>query len=322
MKIVIYERTAQNRSEVEFIRDKLAPGLAVSGDDVEISDAKYVDCDVAVIMWSPRNGQPDRARAARAIRNLHGKNLLIVETPIIRSVKAWHFRVGFDHAHRGGRFRSADMPDDRATAMGLKLEPWKTEAGPIVIAGQLPNDFSLDGLDINEWVLDVASHVQRMSRYPVIIRPHPLDLSPDWIFAGSSLGVEVSRETVQHDLARAGTWIAYTSGSAVDAVMAGVPTICMSEANFAREVSSHSLKYLDKPWTGDRAQWLANLAYAQWTRDEIGDGLCWRSIRTLVESESVTANPLMPRRALEQDLPRDRPGRRAVRYPPACESRR
>jgi hypothetical protein len=284
MKIVIYERTAQNRCEVEFIHEKLAPGLSVCGDDVEISLAKYVDCDVAVLLWSPRNGLEERARAARAVRNLHPKNLLILETPLIRSVKQWHFRVGFDHVHRGGRFVSGDLPDDRATAMGLILAPWKTgDAGPIVVAGQLPGDFSLDGLDINEWAIDVAGHVQRASRRLVVIRPHPFDVSNDLILAGAALGIEISRQPLHHDLARAGTWIAYTSGSAIDAVMAGVPTICMSEANFAWDVSAHSLARLEKPWTGDRSQWLANLAYTQWTNDEIGGGLCWRSLRDLVE---------------------------------------
>ncbi|MCW2318592.1 hypothetical protein M2322_004161 [Rhodoblastus acidophilus] len=283
MKIVIYERTAQNRLEVEFIHEKLAPGLSAFGDVVDISLEKYVACDVSVILWSPRNGSPERARAARAIRNLHGKNLLIFETPIVRTIREWHFRVGFDHVHRFGRFSPGKMSNDRAKAMGLTIAPWRTGDGPIIIAGQLPGDFSLDGLDIIEWAVDVAGHVQRISKRPLCIRPHPLDPSHDWLMAGAALGVEVSREPLQHDLARAGTWIAYTSGSAIDAVMTGVPTICMSEANFAWEVSAHSLASLDKPWTGDRSQWLSNLAHTQWTNDEIGEGLCWRSLRSLVE---------------------------------------
>jgi hypothetical protein len=162
LKIVIFERTAQNRGEIEFIHDKLSAGFSVSGDRVEISSATYVPCDVAVIMWSPRVGWPDRARAARAVRNLHGGNLLIIETPLLRNVAEWHYRVGFDHVHRAGKFFAPKMPNDRAAAMNLVLAPWKSSEGAIVIAGQLPGDYSLDGTDISEWVVDVATHIEKV----------------------------------------------------------------------------------------------------------------------------------------------------------------
>lgn len=286
LKIVIFERTAQNRGEIEFIHDKLSAGFSVSGDRVEISSATYVPCDVAVIMWSPRVGWPDRARAARAVRNLHGGNLLIIETPLLRNVAEWHYRVGFDHVHRAGKFFAPKMPNDRAAAMNLVLAPWKSSEGAIVIAGQLPGDYSLDGTDISEWVVDVATHIERSSRRKVVIRPHPFDVYTNWQQVKSSLGVEISRESLDADLARAGTWVAYTSGSAVDAAIAGVPVICLNSGNFAWEVASHSLSGLEKPWLGDRSQWLANLAYTQWTSDEIGNGLCWLNLRGLREVRS------------------------------------
>jgi hypothetical protein len=283
LKIVIFERTAQNRSEIDFIRDQLAPGLSNLGDEVEISAANYVECDIAVIMWSPRGGWPERARAARAIRNLHGSNLLIVENPIFRGLAQRCFRVGFDHVHRAGKFFRKDMPDDRARAMGLKPAPWKEGDGAVFVAGQLPGDYSLDGLDISEWVVDVATHVERTTARPLIIRPHPLDVYTNWHMIQSSLGVEVSREPLQVDLARAGTWITLTSGSAIDAVIAGVPTICLNIHNFAWDASAHSLRGIEAPWRGERAQWLANLAYVQWTREEIEQGQCWRHLRELRE---------------------------------------
>lgn len=281
LKIVIFERTAQNCSEIDFIYKQLAPGLSVLNDNVDVSLSTYVECDVAVIMWSPRNGQPDRARAARAVKNMHAKNLLIVETPIIRSVEKWHFRVGFDHVHRAGRFFSENMPDDRATSMALKLAPWKTSPGPIVIAGQMPGDYSLDGVDIYEWVVDVATHIERHSNRLIVVRPHPFDRDSDWHKLAMSLGIEISGQPLHIDLARAATWIAYTSGSSVDAAIAGVPVICLNPGNFAWDVSSHSLAGLEKPWLGDRSQWLANLAYTQWTNEEIASGLCWRHLRGL-----------------------------------------
>lgn len=214
--IVIFDRTAQNRSEHVFIHEKLAPGLAVEGDSVRVSGQGYETCDIAVILWSPRGGPVERARAARKIRHLHARNLLIVETPVLRGIKDWHFRAGFDHVHRAGRFFRRDMPADRAQARNLVAQPWKEGDGPVVIAGQLPGDYSLDGVDALEWAGDVARQIDATSGRKIIFRPHPLDASMDWFALASSLGADISRRPLQDDLAAANAWVAFTSGSAID----------------------------------------------------------------------------------------------------------
>lgn len=239
---------------------------------------------MAVILWSPRAGPVERARAARKIRHLHSSNLLIFETPILRNFNQWYFRVSFDHVHRAGCFFKHDMPGDRAKAMGLAVKPWKNGDGPVFIAGQLPGDYSLDGADALEWVADVAGWIDRNWRRKIVLRPHPLDvISAQWISLASALGSDISHRPLSEDLSVAGAWVTYTSGSAVDAVMAGVPAICLSPNNFAWEVSGHKLSNLENPWRGDRSQWLANLAYRQWTVDEIGAGDCWRHLRKCVK---------------------------------------
>jgi hypothetical protein len=185
-RIVIFDRTAQNHKEMDFIRLKLAPGLAVAGDEIKVSAADYEDCDVAVILWSPRQGAVDRARAARKIRHLHSRNLLIFESPVLRDCPVWHFRAVFDHVHRGGRFLNRGMPSERAKAMKLEARPWKTGEGPVFIAGQLPGDYSLDGVDTLEWAFDAAVHIDRQDpgengRRRIVLRPHPLDDARRWL---------------------------------------------------------------------------------------------------------------------------------------------
>lgn len=284
LRIVVFENTAQNRVERELMRDDVAPGFGTDSDHVTVSTGLDEPCDVAVILWSPCNDPTDRSRAARLIRNLHGRNLLIIETPILRDLPSWwlHYRVGFDHVHGGGRFHAGRPPSDRAAALGLLPAPWRTGDGPVVVAGQLPGDFSLDGVDTTEWVVDVASYLERISARQVVIRPHPADTRTDWRQLVGALDVEVSVQPLAADLVRAGAWVSFTSGSAVDAVLAGVPSVSLARANLAWDVSAHSLSALDRPWTGDRTAWLAGLAYSQWTRSEIRDGTCWRHLSKLV----------------------------------------
>jgi hypothetical protein len=286
MNIEIFERTALDERERCFIADVLAPGLACLGDRVRVTSATYEPCDVAVIMWAPRFDATDRARAARAVRNLHAQKLLIVETPVIRAAPPGGLRMGFEHVHRGGQFFQGEMPGDRVKAMGIELAPWKTVEGSVVIAGQLPNDYALNGIDIVEWVFDIAAHLARITARRLVFRPHPLDIETDWMRLFGAQDIEISREPLEHDLERASHWISYTSGSAVDAVIAGVASICFHPGNFAWDVSAHAFAGLENPWRGDRSQWLANLAYTQWQPDEILAGETWRHLRGLAQNAS------------------------------------
>jgi len=294
LNIVLFEATAQNRAERAFLREQALPGLGVNGDQVRLTTGGYEPCDVAVIMWAPRLDGTDRTRAARAIRNLHGPNLLIFENPLFRNVPEWwfYFRVGFDHVHRGGRFAQSDASADRSQLLGLPLSPWRVTAGPVVIAGQLPGDYSLDGWDSQEWVLTIIQYLERTCERPLVLRPHPLDTRTDWRRLVGALPIEVSYEALATDLQRAGLWISLTSGSAVDAVMAGVPNICLHHNSFAWDVSAHSLMDLERPWVGDRRPWLAQLANTQWSWAEIREGACWRALSKRVDfAKPASASP-------------------------------
>lgn len=73
--------------------------------------------------------------------------------------------------------------------------------------------------------------------------------------------------------------ITYNSGAGVDAAVAGVPVITGNAGSFAWDVASHSLDTVDTPYCPDRTQWLNNLAYAEWSLDEIAAGLPWRHLK-------------------------------------------
>ena len=60
--------------------------------------------------------------------------------------------------------------------------------------------------------------------------------------------------------------------AAMDAQMMGIPTIC-DQASFAADISSTSLEEIENPRRVDRQQWFNNLAYSQFTHDEIESGL-------------------------------------------------
>jgi len=52
----------------------------------------------------------------------------------------------------------------------------------------------------------------------------------------------------------------------------------------AWDVGSDNLKQVETPSKPDREQWLHNLAYANWTIEEVRNGTVWRRFRPHIES--------------------------------------
>jgi hypothetical protein len=96
----------------------------------------------------------------------------------------------------------------------------------------------------------------------VEIRRHPADQLPG--------------EPLSRALQRADVVIGRTSTALVDAVLAGVPTICLDQNHIARAVSSHNLQ--DPLFRGSRRQWVSDLSYTQWTAAEMASGRAWRHL--------------------------------------------
>lgn len=279
MRISVFTETASTENETSLLVDFVAVGLGRSGDTVSICHEGYESCDIAVILWSPKVGSQPRMRAARKIRNLHSQNLLIIEQPLLRQSTDYYYRVGFDHVHRAGRFAHIERPSDRVKLLGVNLQQWKSDAGPIIVAGQLPGDYSLDGVDILEWAHDVTNYLERYSAREIILRPHPRDVTQKWKDLAETTGYELSTRSLGEDLARAGVWVSLTSGSAIDAIIAGVKSVCLSPNNFGWPVSLHSVDEIETAFTPDRTAWVNQLTYSQWTREEIADGKAWESVR-------------------------------------------
>ena len=88
--------------------------------------------------------------------------------------------------------------------------------------------------------------------------------------------------------------VSYTTNGAVDAILNGIPVICLSDQNITYNIADRCLSNIDNPIipsddndviTSDnrlllsRKQWCYNLAYAQWSVKEIKEGLPWKHFK-------------------------------------------
>lgn len=268
----------------------------------------YQKADVSVFLGS---WKPDRTRSWHETRTdlaTKSKCFICIETPLLgRKMfeKDSYHRVGINGFLNRAAYwgEDKDYPDDRLKKLGYEYKGWKKpkELGDtIVVALQLAGDASLRGNDINEWCIDTIHQLRKYTDKPIEVRTHPGvsekgmgnhdELARYFMFQyGNIQGVKfVNGKDVpwEEHLKKAYAVVAYSSGLSIDAVAQGVPVIACDEGNFAWQVAEKKLSNINNIELASEQQvyqWLANLAYMQWSPEEMENGKCWQHLKPTVE---------------------------------------
>lgn len=147
------------------------------------------------------------------------------------------------HGRRGNHMVPMDL-GNRWGRIGCEVQPWR-DGQKIVLCGQTET-WSPHYRSLTDWYDQVdATH----------FRGHPAGDNPTGL----------PRWQTWDDV---GLAVTLNSSVAVDAVMAGIPTVTMDGAAMAWDVTAHTQEII-KP---DRRPWLEWLAWTQWHWDEIREG--------------------------------------------------
>lgn len=297
--------------------DAFAAGLAAHGVTARLIDTTtYEPCDLAVLYGthSPEPITPQREFRNEICRR-HRGDLIVVETPFLGrrvrqrpALQRWlframrrkgkrvlnessQFRVGVNGAFCDtADFNNSGSPSTRwnqlAGQLKLRVAPYRRHGEHILVLGQVPADASLRGTDIFAWMRATVAELRRHSDRPIVVRPHPASGRHDLEAFSRALRAS-DGVTLDHppkgtlDRALRGCWVvvAYSSSGTVDALLGGVPAIAMNPANIAWPVTDHHLEAVNRPTLHDRTAWLHDLAYTQWSADEMRSGRVWRHLR-------------------------------------------
>lgn len=269
-------------------------------------EEEYKPCDVAVFVGS---WKPDRNRTWHETRTSikrKAKTFVILETPLLgRSITDQHsyFRVGINgflnrSAHWG---EEKSYPDDRLKKLNLSFNGWQENndpESPIVVALQLQGDASLRNNDINDWCIRTINELRKYTTRPIEIRTHPAisekgmanhdELFKYFCFNKIDNLTFVDGKKVSWDeqLENCYCVVSYTSGLAIDAVLKGIPVIACDEGSFAYSIGERhieNINNLNLATDKDVKQWLNNLAYCQWTPEEMKSGHVWSVLKPTIE---------------------------------------
>ena len=265
----------------------------------------YTLCDVAVMFgsWKPRE------KGHHLVRNSiaqNAKRFICIETPLLNRKTAeynTYWRVGVN----GFLNQSANWPDynssmgqQRLEELDIKWQGWQHNLdGHILLALQLPGDASLRGADINEWAYRSVTKIRQVSDRPIVVRNHPLatgrafidheELARNLLLDGVDKIKFSDGQIVpwSADLTDAYCTVTYTSGLAIDSIVAGVPTVACDAGNFAWSISTNFVEEIEKIKLAnptDVQAWLEQLALCQWNISEMHSGQAWKNLLPIINS--------------------------------------
>lgn len=244
-----------------------ANGLRRHGWSVDMMPAPGGACDL-LVLWSVHRQDAIRHQ----IRD--GGQVCIIERGYLGDRFEWS-SVSFGGG-LNGRAEFHGVRNDPARFdrhFGHLMQPWRAKEGYALLIGQVPGDMSLAsvGGNLDGWYADTATDLAAQG-FDVRFRPHPVAIQRGKRSVCPG-GAKLIGGTLDEALSGAALVVTFNSNTAVESVLAGVPTVAMDLGSMAWPVTTHSLE--TEPQMPDRMTWAAELAWKQWTLNEMASGECW-----------------------------------------------
>jgi len=186
----------------------------------------------------------------------------------------WHRESHYRFSINGwspDRYVKAGLSDSRLSGFGVSVKPWRSSGDEIVIAGSTAKSCAEHGFSYMGWERRVAEALQDCGKR-VVYRPKPKDKN-----ARLMEGFGYDDRPLAEALKSAWAWVTHHSNSAIDALTAGVPVHCATGAAAAFSVPMDQIA--DPPLLEGREQFLADVAWLQWTLDEMRSGQAWAHMK-------------------------------------------
>lgn len=274
MKISVY--LSGNNEEHDIVLRAFFNGIKKKYDNATIALLNSYDDsnrpDLAVVFGVEKKAVPDSQRRGKVIRlqqQLGQRKVIVLEKGYIK--RDIYYAAGFDGLNGRADFRNKNSPSDRARLIDIELEPWKKNGNHIIICGQVPWDAAVQHTNHIHWIQSTIEHVRARTNRPIIFRGHPLARKA---YPKFPVDADSYSPQLEDDLKNAYCVITFNSNSAVEAAINGVPVIFCDEGSMAQDVGN-KLENLNNLAYPDRTQWLNNIAYSQWSIEEMAQGLAF-----------------------------------------------
>ena len=243
-----------------------------------------------------------------------GKPSIVFESAVFRQnvndeFKSKYFRFAWNsflwnEANFGPLGNGPDRWQRIQQEHNIEIRPWREKRGEyVLVVLQHVIDTSLIRMiesygSYYNWFSNCISQIRANTDLPIVVRPHPKhgmyseffdayrisevfekDNNVHWSDNQGAEGLNGGK-FLQRDLENAHAVVGWTSNALTEAACFGVPTYPMSPGAMVTPVADRPITEIDKIYKmPDRQQWLNDLAYCQWTYQEVKDGTAWNHIK-------------------------------------------
>ena len=222
-------------------------------------------------------------------------------TNLVETNNQIYYRLGWHHYLRSGNFNNKNSPGDRWEKIQqnqhIEIKSWKhNKDGYILLCLQKPLDSSLNRLyqqysKYEHWVADAIENIRSYTDRHIVIRMHKKRKGLDLSFVKNYKNVSISKNnpekiyeggnSLQKDFEDAAVVVSYNSNVLIESVCEGIPSIALDPNSQAWPVCN-LLSNIESPnLCINRTQWLYNLSYTTWLKEEILDGTAWKHLKPI-----------------------------------------
>jgi hypothetical protein len=233
-----------------------------------------MDADVAVIWSMLWTGRMQSNKKIWEYYRSKNKPVVILEVGALNRNVLW--KISVNSIDNTGYYGPINNTESRKNKLKIFEKPWK-QSQNIIIACQNPNSQLWNKMPSNEtWVNGIISEIRKYSDRPIIVRNHPrnhIRLNRKDVILQTPKKILTSYDSFDFENSLKSAWaiINYNSNPGVISAINGTP-IFVHTTSLAFPVGNLSFSNINHPLTPDRSQWLNDIAYTEWTIDEIESG--------------------------------------------------
>lgn len=223
-----------------------------------------------VIAW----GLPHHHAQLLADLSARGANMLVMDFPYWNrttrtNLRFGHYKISLNGLHptpylargrgKGNRYHLSGAP---------AIKPWRKTGDHVLLAAMGPKGASMYGYHHGQWDREAMTQLCLHSPWPVYFRPKPSDTRPEF-----PQGAQIANPMIPmaRQLQSCAALVTHHGNAAIEALIEGVPVFCADGP--ATTMGLCDLTKIASPaYPDDRAEFLQQLSWWQWSYDEIKEG--------------------------------------------------
>lgn len=255
-----------------------------------------LDCDLAIIQgFVHEDGKNlphlNLRRQVIQKQRLEGKKTLIVDSNLFKyknTENPLHFlRYSFDGIFptTGCYFTNSVDPTrwiKIKKQIGIEVKPWRNKGNHILICLQRNGGWSMQGLNVLEWIHSTITNIRKFSSRPIVIRHHPGDKKTKILNKYKNVQISTN-ENFTDDLINAWATITYNSSPGVASAIEGVPVFVLDPNPFnsqANDIANTDISMIENPKMPERQAWLEKISMSHWNFNELQSGEAWKFMKS------------------------------------------